>query len=106
MGRNDIASGAGFCVSLEASNAGGVAAGGGEVLLGGGLVRHAAAEQLTHGAGDARGARVAARQPASLLIVRLQQQQASCVCAPRPPLHTRYNTYYDYKPRDFMDNLI
>lgn len=70
--RKDIARGAGYCVNLEASNAGGVAAGGGEVLLGGGLVRHAAAEQLAHGAGDARGAGVAARQPARLLIIRLQ----------------------------------
>lgn len=83
IGRNEIASGAGCCVSVVASNAGGVAAGGGEVLLRGGLVGHAAAEQLTHDAGDARGARVAARQPARLLIVRLQQQQA-WVSALRP----------------------
>lgn len=75
MGKNEIASGAGYCVSVEASNAGGVAARGGEVLLRGGLVGHAAAEQLAHDAGDARGARVAARQPTRLLIVRLQQQQ-------------------------------
>lgn len=78
---SDMASGAGYCVSVEASNAGGVAATGGHFLLRGGLVGHAAAEQLTDDAGDARGARVAARQPARLLIVRLQQQQASCVWA-------------------------
>lgn len=69
-----MVSGAGYCVSVEASNAGGVAAGGGHVLLRGGLVRHAAAEQLAHDAGDARGVGVAARQPARLLFVRLQQQ--------------------------------
>lgn len=92
MGRNDIASGAGCCVSVEASNAGGVAAGGGEVLLRGSLVGHAAAEQLAHDAGDARGARVAARQPARLLIVRLQQQQPH-VCLRFAPAAARTLQY-------------
>lgn len=53
--------------------AGGVAAAVGDVVLGGRLVGHAAAEQLAHGAGHARHTRLAARQPARLLIVRLQQ---------------------------------
>lgn len=55
--------------------AGEVATHGRHVFLGGGVVRHAATEQLAHGATDAGRARVAARQPARLLFVRLQPQQ-------------------------------
>lgn len=44
-----------------------------DVILGWGRVGRAAAEQLPYRARDAGRARVATRQPARLLVVRLQQ---------------------------------
>lgn len=59
-----------------------------DVFLGGGLVGHAATEQLSHGARHTRRARVAARQPARLLIVRLQPQPQQQVTGAMPQHRT------------------
>lgn len=57
--------------NVESLYPAGVAVADGQVILGGRLVRHATAKQLTDGARHTWRAGVVARQPAGLLIIRL-----------------------------------